>query len=92
MASQFDPKTSATYALNEIDVNAPAELVWKLLVDAGNWSSHFPAEDEVKILNGEPELALGTEYSRVRVGFPMHLNRDGMFARPKARLVDASRR
>ena len=69
----YDPKTSAIYALNDIDVNAPAEVVWKLLVDAENWSSYFPAEDQVKILTGEPELALGTKYSRVTVGFPMHL-------------------
>ena len=53
----FDPKTSAIYALNDIDVNAQPEVVWKLLVDAENWSSYFPAEDQVKILTGEPELA-----------------------------------
>jgi uncharacterized protein YndB with AHSA1/START domain len=70
---QFDPKISAIYALNDIDVNAPSERVWKLLVDAENWASYFPAEDQVKILTGEPELALGTRYSRVTVGFPMHL-------------------
>jgi len=52
----FDPKTSAIYALNDIDVNAQPEVVWKLLVDAENWSSYFPAEDQVKILTGEPEL------------------------------------
>ena len=70
---QYDPKTSAIYALNDIDVNAPPEVVWKLLVDAENWSSYFPAEDQVKILTDEPELALRTKYSRVTVGFPMHL-------------------
>jgi len=69
----FDPKTSAIYALNDIDVNAPPQVVWKLLVDAENWSSYFPAEAQVKILTGEPELELGTKYSRVTVGFPMHL-------------------
>ena len=69
----FDPKISAIYALNDIDVNAPPQVVRKLLVDAENWSSYFPAEDQVKILTGEPELALGTKYSRVIVGFPMHL-------------------
>ena len=70
---QYDPKTSAIYALNDIDVKAAPEVVWKLLVDAENWSSYFPAEDQVKILSGEPELALGTKYSRVTVGFPMTL-------------------
>lgn len=71
---QYDPKVSAIYALNDIDVKAPPEVVWKLLVDAENWSSYFPSEDQVKILSGESELALGTRYSRVTVGFPMSLN------------------
>lgn len=70
---RFDPKISAIYALNDIDVKAPPEVVWKLLVDAENWSRYFPAEDQVRILTGERELALGTRYSRVTVGFPMSL-------------------
>jgi uncharacterized protein YndB with AHSA1/START domain len=70
---RFDPTTSAIYALNDIDVKAPPEVVWKLLVDAENWSRYFPAEDQVKIQSGEPELALGTRYSRVTVGYPMSL-------------------
>jgi uncharacterized protein YndB with AHSA1/START domain len=70
---RYDPKTSAIYALNDIDVKAPAEVVWKLLVDAENWSRHFPPEDQVKILSGEAELTLGTRFSRVTVGFSMRL-------------------
>ena len=54
-------------------MKAPPELVWKLLVDAEKWSNYFPPEDQVKILTGEPELALGTRYSRVTVGFLMNL-------------------
>ena len=70
---RYSPKVSAIYALNDIDVKAPPEVVWKLLVDAENWSRYFPAEDQVKILSGGRELALGTRYSRVTVGFPMSL-------------------
>jgi uncharacterized protein YndB with AHSA1/START domain len=70
---KYDPKVSAMYALNDIDVKAPQEVVWRLLVDAENWSSYFPPEDKVKILNGDPELKLGTKWSRVTVGFPMSL-------------------
>ena len=70
---QYDPRRSAIYALNDVDVEARPEVVWKLLVDAENWSSYFPPEDQVKILTGEPELELGAKYSRVTVGFPMHL-------------------
>jgi uncharacterized protein YndB with AHSA1/START domain len=71
---RYDPRRSAIYALNDIDVKAPPEVVWKLLVDAEHWMRYFPAEDQVKILSGEPELALGTRYRRVTVGYPMSLN------------------
>jgi uncharacterized protein YndB with AHSA1/START domain len=70
---KYHPKTSAIYALNDIDVKAPPEVVWELLVDAENWSKYFPAEDQVRILTGEKELAFGTKYSRVTVGFLMDL-------------------
>lgn len=70
---RYDPSTSAIYALNDIDVKAPPEVVWKLLVDAERWSRYFPVEDRVRIMSGEPELALGTRYSRVTVGYPMSL-------------------
>jgi uncharacterized protein YndB with AHSA1/START domain len=70
---RFAPKTSAIYALNDIDVKAPPEVVWKLLVDAEHWSRYFPAEDQVEIVSGESELALGTRYHRVTVGYPMSL-------------------
>src|SRR5436190_6802699 len=88
---RYDPKTSAIYALNDIDVKATPEVVWKLLVDAENWSSYFPAEDQVKILTGEPELALETRYSRVTLGFPDEPGRDGVRALPQARVGDDSR-
>ena len=70
---EFHPKKSAIYALNDIDVNAPAKTVWKLLVEAKNWSRYFPAENQVNILNGDPELALGTKYTRVTVGIRCQL-------------------
>jgi hypothetical protein len=41
---RYDPKTSATYAVNDIDVKAPPEVVWKLLLDAEHWSRYSPPE------------------------------------------------
>ena len=68
---EHDPRVSALYALNEIDVNAPPEVVWKLLVDAEDWSRTFPPEDRISILGDESELHLGTRFTRVTVGFAM---------------------
>lgn len=47
---RYHPSVSSIYALNDIDVKAPPEVVWKLLVDAEHWSRYFPAEDQVKTL------------------------------------------
>lgn len=69
---QYDPKISAIYALNDIDVKAPPEVVWRLLVEAKNWASYFPDEDQVELPLGATELALGMTYSRVTIGFRMH--------------------
>ena len=68
---EYDPKISAIYALNDIDVKASPKVVWKLLVNATNWSNYFPPENQVKMLGGEPELALGTRFSRVTIGHLM---------------------
>ncbi|WJI39196.1 MULTISPECIES: hypothetical protein [Mesorhizobium] len=86
---RYDPKTSAIYALNDIDVKAPPEVVWKLLVDAENWSSYFPAEDQVNILGGKPELAL-----QIHPGdgwLSDESGRDGVRTLPQAGMGDNSR-
>lgn len=68
---QYDPKISPIYALNDIDVNAPPEIVWRLLVNAEDWSSYFPPEDQVRLPDGQKELALGMKFSRVTIGYTM---------------------
>ena len=60
---QYDPKRSAIYALNDVDVKAPSEVVWKLLIDAHNWSKFYPHAKEVKIVTGQPVLTLGAKYT-----------------------------
>jgi uncharacterized protein YndB with AHSA1/START domain len=70
---EFDPNISPIYALNDVDVKAPPEVVWKLLIDAENWSNYFAPENQVRIFGEHRELALGTEYDRVTVGYLMHL-------------------
>jgi hypothetical protein len=39
---RYDPKTSAISAVNDIDVKAPPEVVWKLLLDAEHWAEVLP--------------------------------------------------
>lgn len=68
-----DPKISPIYALNDINIKAPAEVVWKLLIDAENWVRYFPSENQVKILNNDTELAPTSKWHRVTLGFGMSL-------------------
>jgi hypothetical protein len=42
-------------------------------VDALNWHTYFPPENQVKILGEKQELELGTKWSRVTVDTPMSL-------------------
>lgn len=39
---QYDPRRSHIYALNEVDVKAPPEVVWMLLIDAEHYASFYP--------------------------------------------------
>ncbi len=69
---EYNPRISAIFALNEID-----EGVGGGGVEAAGRRPKlvelFPPEDQVRILSGESKLALGTEYSRVTIGYPMNL-------------------
>lgn len=70
---RYNPRVSAIYALNDVDVSASPEIVWRLLIDARNWASYFPPEDQVMLLDGATELAAGVRFRRVTVGYPMDL-------------------
>lgn len=68
---QYDPRRSAIYALNDVDVKAPPEVVWKLLIDAHNWSKFYPHAKDVKIVTREPVLALGARYTWKTADIPL---------------------
>jgi len=48
LAKEFDPWTSAIYALNDIEVKAPAEAVWKLLRIGWRVSHKLPRSKSLK--------------------------------------------
>ena len=60
---EYDPRHSPIYAFNDVDIKAPSAVVWGLLIDAHNWSKFYPHAKDVKIVTGEPALALGARYT-----------------------------
>jgi hypothetical protein len=50
---QNDPRRSHIHALNEVDIKAAPEAIWKLLIDAEDYSSFYPHAKEVKIVTGK---------------------------------------
>lgn len=70
---RYDPRISAIYALNDIDVKAPAEVVWTLLIDAENWLNYFPPEDQ----DQDPLRRIGT-----RTGHPIQPGDSGLSDEP----------
>jgi len=68
---ESDPRRSHIYAMNEIEVDAPPQVVWDILIDAENWSNFYPGAEELKIVTGEPMLALGAKYHFKTAGLPL---------------------
>jgi hypothetical protein len=54
---KYDAKTSTIYALNDIDVKARPQAVWRLLVDGENWSSALTSSSSARSNILRPKVA-----------------------------------
>ncbi|WP_197739902.1 SRPBCC domain-containing protein [Mycolicibacterium sp. P9-64] len=69
--ARFHPAVSSLYALNDIDVKAPLEVVWNLLIDAHNWSKYYPHANDVEITTGDSVLSPGARFTWTTAGFSL---------------------
>lgn len=49
----YHPTKTRFYVHNEIEVNAPPERVWQILLDAENWPEWYVGAKQVKVRNGD---------------------------------------
>jgi hypothetical protein len=54
--AEYEPSKAKFFVHNRIQVNAPPEIVWDLLIDAANWSSWYEGASNVELTNSESRL------------------------------------
>ncbi|HUA22803.1 MAG TPA: SRPBCC domain-containing protein [Steroidobacteraceae bacterium] len=66
------PSRSPIHFTNELEVSAPPETIWSLLVDPEAWPSFYPGVEHVALLGGEESLRLGTRFETNLAGVDVH--------------------
>jgi hypothetical protein len=62
--NHFDPHNVPIHVRNEIEIAAPAEIVWAWLIRAQQWPNWYKNASNVRFLEGSPpDLALGTRFT-----------------------------
>jgi uncharacterized protein YndB with AHSA1/START domain len=56
------PSRSPIHFTNELEVAAPPEKIWSLLVNPEAWPSFYPGVKHVRLLDGHESLQLGTRF------------------------------
>lgn len=62
------PSSSPIHFTNEIEIAAPAEKVWSLLLDHTAWPEFYPFVEHVQLLDGHESLRLGTRFETSLAG------------------------
>lgn len=70
---EFNPSKSRWYVHNEIEINAPKEVVWKILVDAKKWHEYYTgAQSPVEFLDTTAtSLAMGLVFKFHTMGLKL---------------------
>jgi hypothetical protein len=66
---EFDPEKSKFFVHNEIEIAAPPEAVWKILIDAMAWESWYIGAKNVSFVNaGEAVLQADSRFNWETMG------------------------
>jgi hypothetical protein len=60
--SRNAPASSVVFAQNTIDIAAPPETAWTLLIDCVRWPSWYKHCTDVSVLRGGPRLGPGSKF------------------------------
>ena len=59
---EFKPENTKVFVRNEIEIRAAPDIVWSWLIKASRWSDWYINADNVRIENGNSDLALNTRF------------------------------
>jgi uncharacterized protein YndB with AHSA1/START domain len=66
---KFRPEKCDTHVRNDIDINAPSEVVWEWLINATRWPEWYPNSSNVRILNKDNNvLTAGAKFAWTTFG------------------------
>lgn len=60
--ARFDPRVAPIHVRNEIDIAAPAEGVWQLLIAAADWPTWYSNASDVAIEGAQRTLSAGARF------------------------------
>jgi len=69
---RFLPSQSPVHVVNELLIQAPAEMVWEWLARASGWPHWYPNSRNVRIAGGAVGLTIDAEFDWVTFGVPVH--------------------
>ena len=64
----FAPEEADLFAHNQLLINAPAERIWQLLIEANNWPDWYPNAKGVRIQDGGQTLQTDSSFSWTTFG------------------------
>lgn len=57
---EYKPENSSFFVHNEIQVNAPAEYIWEILMQAETWPEWYEGAEDVKVINSNDGILRDT--------------------------------
>jgi len=66
---EHEPASARVFAQNTIDIAAPPEVVWKLLIDCGRWPDWYSQCSDVSVLRDGPLLGSTSQFRFKTLGF-----------------------
>ncbi|MET0282719.1 MAG: SRPBCC family protein [Steroidobacteraceae bacterium] len=68
---EFRPEDASLFSHNELHIEAPAEKIWRHLVDVERWPSWYPNSRNIRLLDDAVKLGAEVRWRWTTYGFAM---------------------
>ncbi|MDJ0709005.1 MAG: SRPBCC domain-containing protein [Woeseiaceae bacterium] len=65
---EYAPESAGFFVHNRIDINAPPEVVWEILIQAETWPDWYEGASDVEIIGGSSTLEEGSVFTWKTMG------------------------